>query len=623
MGAAKAWCALWLAALAWSAVAADAPPPRTTAELKVQLEQIMREEGVPGMAVAVASEGKIVWQAGMGVANVATATPVSTQTRFRIGEVSQSFVALAALQLQEQGKLRLTDTLKQWAPELAIVNPWEASDPVRLVHLLEHTAGLAGMSLQEYGHNVTPPLTLQQALAFKPEARTARWRPGSRAASSELGPALVAYVIEKVSGQRFEDYVSTHLFLPAGMKSASYFEPSGNFAGQYAVDGVTALPYWNQLYRPSGAVNASLDDMGRYLQLLLNGGSIDGVRVVSPAAVERLARPETLAMVSMGIRVAPGAGMLNTIENNVHFRGHYGIVNGGLSELLYIPDARSGVVLMMNSLNEAARTRILWLMQGYLSQSMGRPSTKPAVNVDPELLQNYAGYYLEDSPVSERMRFVPDLTGVLRVDFSEQGMITRNVLHGYTEEWIAHTGRTFRQPGHAEPMLAMFRAQDGELVMQSKWGTLRRVSAVRALAPLLIGGLSIVLMVSALLLGALRLLRMLARRGQSSGARAVALLPMVASALFVVIAVALAGTQNLASVWEGWGEPGAKTWLALLAGIAFLVVSLASVINVVRRRNAQVGRAAYWHAALVSVASLTVAVYLSYWHAIGVPIWTL
>ena len=68
-------------------------------------------------------------------------SPLTAETLFRIGSVSKSFAALAALKLQEEGKLKLTDTVRQWVPEVAFTNPWEATDPVRLVHLMEHTTG--------------------------------------------------------------------------------------------------------------------------------------------------------------------------------------------------------------------------------------------------------------------------------------------------------------------------------------------------------------------------------------------------------------------------------------------------------------------------------------------------
>ena len=115
--------------------------PKSIPELQTAIETVLKENKTPGAAIAIVSRDKVEWMAGIGKADVAANKPATADTLFRIGSVSKAFAALAALQLQEEGKLKLTDTVRQWVPEVAFVNPWEASDPVRLVHLMEHTSG--------------------------------------------------------------------------------------------------------------------------------------------------------------------------------------------------------------------------------------------------------------------------------------------------------------------------------------------------------------------------------------------------------------------------------------------------------------------------------------------------
>ena len=101
------------------------------------------------MAIAIVSRDEEEWVAGLGRADVSANKPVSAETLFRIGSTSKAFAALAALKLQEEGKLKLTDTVRQRGPEVAFANSWEASDPVRLVHLMEHTTGFDDIHLRE------------------------------------------------------------------------------------------------------------------------------------------------------------------------------------------------------------------------------------------------------------------------------------------------------------------------------------------------------------------------------------------------------------------------------------------------------------------------------------------
>src|SRR6185369_10239565 len=180
-------------------------------------------------------------------------------------------------------KLKLTDNVKQWVPDVFFTNQWESTDPVRLVHLMEHTAGFDDMHMREYAHNDLTPIRLKEALAYDEASRVCRWRPGSRMSYCNSGPAVLAAIVEKVSGQRFEDYVQEHFFQPLHMDTASYFltpEVERRLTGLYHADGVTTYPYWHFCFRPSGAVNASAKDMANYVRFYLQRGSLDGAQLL-------------------------------------------------------------------------------------------------------------------------------------------------------------------------------------------------------------------------------------------------------------------------------------------------------------------------------------------------------
>jgi len=165
----------------------------------------LKETKTPGAAVVIVSREKVDWLAGIGKADVAANKPVTDETLFRIGSTSKAFAALAALQLQEEGRLKLTDIVKQWVPDVAFTNPWEATNPMRLVHLMEHTSGFDDIHLREYALNDPTPIALRDALIYGADSRISRWPPGDRMAYCNSGPAVLAAVIEKASGERFED----------------------------------------------------------------------------------------------------------------------------------------------------------------------------------------------------------------------------------------------------------------------------------------------------------------------------------------------------------------------------------------------------------------------------------
>jgi CubicO group peptidase (beta-lactamase class C family) len=200
----------------------EIPIPQTLKGLEQRVKAIMTENDTPGVGIALVSRDEILWVAGFGTADIATEKAVDTDTLFRIGSISKSFVSLAVLQLQEQGKLSLNDTLRELAPEIAFTNPWEDSDPVRLVHLLEHTTGFEDIHLREFAYN-HPTIALHDVLAYNPASRTSRWPPGRHMSYSNSGPVAAAYVVEKIAGQPFEEFVRQNLFEPLAMETADFF----------------------------------------------------------------------------------------------------------------------------------------------------------------------------------------------------------------------------------------------------------------------------------------------------------------------------------------------------------------------------------------------------------------
>jgi hypothetical protein len=108
---------------------------------------------------------------------------------------------------------RSTIHLHTLAPEVWFDNPWESSNPVRIVNLLEHTTGWDDLHFREYAKQAPDSMSLREGLDYDHHSRTSRWPPGTRMAYCNAGPAAAAYVVEKLTGQRFEDFVQQHLFM--------------------------------------------------------------------------------------------------------------------------------------------------------------------------------------------------------------------------------------------------------------------------------------------------------------------------------------------------------------------------------------------------------------------------
>ena len=165
----------------------DEKPARSIDELRQLLEKVLAETHTPGVSVAIVHRDGPEWVAGLGKADVASGRATTAETLFRIGSTSKGFASLSILMLADQGKLSLDDPVHKLAPEVWFENRWEASDPVRVVHLLEHTTGWDDIHLREFAKDA-PGMGLREALNYDHHSRTSRWRParGWRTAIPDL-----------------------------------------------------------------------------------------------------------------------------------------------------------------------------------------------------------------------------------------------------------------------------------------------------------------------------------------------------------------------------------------------------------------------------------------------------
>jgi len=147
----------------------ERPAPATLEELQARIAEVLEETETPGVGLALVGRDEVLFTGGIGVADRETGEPVTADTVFRIGSIGKSFVALAALILVEEGLLDLDTPVRELAPEIEFDNPWRDTDPVRVVHLLEHTTGWDDLALRDYAHNVEPPITLREALDYNPK----------------------------------------------------------------------------------------------------------------------------------------------------------------------------------------------------------------------------------------------------------------------------------------------------------------------------------------------------------------------------------------------------------------------------------------------------------------------
>jgi CubicO group peptidase (beta-lactamase class C family) len=198
--------------LATAAAASTVPP---------QLDAILKDYGrvdAPGASVLVALDGKVLYRKAFGLANLEERTPVTTATNFRLASVTKQFTATAVLLLAERGELSLDDPLTRFFPGFA-----KAAHGVKVRHLLGHTSGLLDYE-DLIPAGTTKPLKDKDVLDLVGKQDRLYFAPGSQFRYSNTGYALLALIVEKVSGRSFAQFLKENIFDPLGMAGTVAYE---------------------------------------------------------------------------------------------------------------------------------------------------------------------------------------------------------------------------------------------------------------------------------------------------------------------------------------------------------------------------------------------------------------
>ena len=321
-------------ALALSAASMD---PARLAAIPKRMQAFADQKSAAGYVMLVAHEGKIVLHEAVGLREVETGSKMETDAIFKIASMTKPITATAVMMLAEEGKLSPIDAVEAHLPEfrgqkLILSRDGEQmtlrppSRPITIRDLLTHTSGMPGSGPAGAANLFqTRDRTLAEAVALYSQLPLS-FEPGSKWQYSNTGIATLGRIVEVVSGMPYEDFLRTRIFEPLGMKDTAVYPPAekrGRLAPIYeSVDGKLKpgsipLVWPAQLYpAPEGGLCSTAADLARFYQMFLNGGELDGVRIVSPSTVEVMTRHHT-GELTAGFAPGMGFGFGWTLVRNV------------------------------------------------------------------------------------------------------------------------------------------------------------------------------------------------------------------------------------------------------------------------------------------------------------------
>jgi len=433
------------------------------------------------------------------------------------------------------------------------------------------------------------------------------------------GPAVAAYIIEKITGQRFEDYVQQNFFTPIGMKTATYFLPQANAVTLYHGDGKTPYPYWHISYRPAGSINASASDMAAYVQFYLNRGAVNGVQVAPAADIDRMENPASTWAARDGLKAGYGLSNYWNIQDGFVYHGHNGGVEGGLTEMAYLPVNGVGYFFSISSGNGDAFGKISKSIRNYVTLKLQKPAVPAAAPV-PDVAAQYTGWYEPNSPRVEMAHFLERLAGMSHMSVAD-GKMKISGLNG-SQTFVPVSGRFFRYlpkegPPEPVPTVALL-SPNNEGVFIHAGGTLKRIPTWLALAQIALTGFVLLAVISIPVYALFWLIGGLFPRRRRPAERAMRLYPLLA--LLSLFAFCVIFTLSSSDAIMRLGK--FTSWSAglFVSTLLFAAMVLLSTWSVVKASDG-VRRGVRWYSCLVSLALLIALFYLTWWGVIGIRTW--
>jgi CubicO group peptidase (beta-lactamase class C family) len=331
------------------------------------VESQMRKFDLPGSVVVVVHGGEVVHSRGYGHADIEAGRSFDPGTSvFRTASVSKLFTATAVMQLVEQGLIDLDSDVNRY---LDFQVPETYPEPITMRHLLTHTAGFDERLLGSFASKRRPEevLTSRQFLT-SPDAAPRVRPPGRVISYSNHGIALAGYIVERVAGKPFEQYVDDHIHAPLGMSRSTFYDPLPARLEGYRIRAYRfhrgrheAFPITFENAGPAGSQFSSGANIARFMLANLNGGELDDVRILGPSAVRQLH-----AQAFTHHPALPG-WTLGFMEYRRHGRrmiGHSGDLPGFHNQLTLLPDEGLGIFVHFNgvwplTLDEDPRSHIV------------------------------------------------------------------------------------------------------------------------------------------------------------------------------------------------------------------------------------------------------------------------
>ncbi len=383
-----------LLALALSTLPARAASPVSTSDLATYADKLLSSvypAGQPGAAVLIQKDGRAVLRKGYGLANLELGVPATPENVFEIGSITKQFTAAAILLLQQRGKLRVEDPITRYLPDYPT-----HGQTITIENLLTHTSGIPSYTgLPEWYPHIREDMKPADLVALFKD-KPLEFTPGEQWSYDNSGFFLLGMIIEKASGETYEQFVEEEIFRKLGMTHSRYGHPEEIVplrASGYSKDDQgfrnTAFISMTQPYA-AGGLMSTVDDLAIWARALQSEA------LLKKASLDRML---TAYHLKSGVSTQYGYGIGVLDFRGTRVLGHGGDINGYTANVTWAPEERLFVAILSN--NDASDPRPDDLALRIVAEAIGKPvEERPTLQLDARTLDEYMGVYRFDPQVT-------------------------------------------------------------------------------------------------------------------------------------------------------------------------------------------------------------------------------
>nr|WP_242069305.1 serine hydrolase [Paenibacillus dendritiformis] len=383
-----------------------------------------RSSGAPGAVVAIVKNNQVLLDKGYGMANAEKRIPMTADTVVRIASISKSVTATAVMQLADQGRIGLDDNIEAYLGEgLKLNNPFK--EPVTVKHLLTHTTGFdyTDMDAKDIHTDFDQYTSMEQYLRERMPSVVRK--SGEMFKYDNIANLLQGYIVEQVSDMPFEQYMENNIFKPLGMTHSGFVLDPGTrsaMAVGYDSSGQAIAPYaYTPTIAPHGSMHSTSRDMARFMMAHLNGGELDGHRILSGTAAKEMHRFQYAIHPKKPNMTYGFEAALHPLHNGRHVIEKAGDTDGFSSWMWLLPEEKVGVFIAYNTKNSHLRVEF---MQAFMNRFFPEESANP-VFLKPSRpeLERFAGLYRDARKGMNLTRIAASDDGKLLVEDSVGGKV--------------------------------------------------------------------------------------------------------------------------------------------------------------------------------------------------------